>query len=301
MRTSPALPYIEAFISVLFWSHAFVSIKYCLQSVTPLELVLLRHFPAMLVYLTYLAVTGSLRIIPDILRESPFAVIVGALSAVVAYHLPLNWGASHIPAGTTSLIVGTGPLFAFIFATMFIGEKRTWTKFLGIVVAFGGLYVCVAHAAGKEIAVTYWAGAASVLLGAAVAGSNIAAYRHLAQKYGAIKTTSTTIVLGTLPAFFFASPDLIRKLPDLSWQFWAVDLFLGLGCTASAYLLWSDGLSRVEASRLSAFIYLVPLMGLIWAWVYLDEPVTLWIVLGAAMIISGVAITNRKTANGVRT
>ena len=54
----------------------------------------------------------------------------------------------------------------------------------------------------------------------------------------------------------------------------------------------------MEASRLSVFIYLVPTLGMIWGFVYLDEPITLWIILGAAMILIGVWINEQEGGVG---
>ncbi len=287
-------PYLFAMTSVVLWSHAFVSIKYCLRSVTPLELVILRHVPAALAFIIYLAMKSNLGVVPRLLRTHPVQVVLAALSAVAAYHFPLNWGGQYITAGAMSLIVGTGPIFTFLLASAFLREPPTWYKQVGIVLAFAGLYVCVRYAGGKAIGVEYWVGAAVVLIAPIIAGVNMTSVRYISSRHGAVSTTGSMIILGTLPTLFFVSPELVHKLPTLTWDFWAVLLFLGLGCTATAYLTWAAGLRTVEASRLSVFIYLVPTLGLIWGFVYLDEPITLWIILGAAMILTGVWITNRK-------
>ena len=67
-------PYIYATLSVVFWSHAFVSIKYLLHSVTPLELVIMRHIPAALAFTIYLGIKGDLKIVPKLLRAHPVQV-----------------------------------------------------------------------------------------------------------------------------------------------------------------------------------------------------------------------------------
>ena len=297
------LPYAAGALAVLLWSHAFVSIKFCQEfGVTPFELVVLRHVPAAILYFGYLAFTGKIRLLKDMTAASPGVVIVGALSTVVAYHLPLNWGAERIPAGITSLIVGMGPVFAFLLAITFLKEQPRWLRFAGMVLAFCGLYVCVRYGSGGsfDLEGSYWLGALSVLLAAVVAGSNIVSIRYLSPKYGPVSTTSALVVLGTAPLLPFVSGDLLTRLPTFPAEFWAVDLFLGLGCTATAYLVWAYGLGQVEASRLSAFIYVVPILGLVWAWVYRDEQITLWIAIGAAMVLAGIILTNWRGRNGNR-
>ncbi|HRU24199.1 MAG TPA: DMT family transporter, partial [Candidatus Latescibacteria bacterium] len=116
----------------------------------------------------------------------------------------------------------------------------------------------------------------------------------LSRKYGALNTTAFTIILGTVPLLVGADADLVHKAAALPAGFWAADLFLGLGCTAAAYLLWTKALQVMEATKVAVFLYLIPVLGIAWGWLYLDEPVSWWLVAGAALVIFGVVLANRK-------
>jgi len=50
----------------------------------------------------------------------------------------------------------------------------------------------------------------------------------------------------------------------------------------------------MEATKVAVFLYLIPVLGIAWGWLYLDERVSWWLVAGAALVIFGVVLANRK-------
>jgi drug/metabolite transporter (DMT)-like permease len=186
------------------------------------------------------------------------------------------------------------PVFTFLAAAALLNERPHRVQIVGVAVAFAGLFVCVRFGGGKELGITYLLNALVLLLSPFFASLHTTLSRPFSQKYGALNTTALTVILGTLPLLFGISPGLIHKIPTLSPGFWAADLFLALGCTATAYLLWTFALGHLEATKVAVFIYFIPVLGVLWGWLYLDEAITSWLLLGAALIVSGVVMTNRQ-------
>lgn len=292
--------YLAVSLTILVWSHAFVAIKYCLRSVTPWELVILRHVPAAIVFAGYWLLFDRRRQFLRMVRADGWRFLIIGLVAVSAYHGPLNFGAARIPAGTTSLIVGMAPIFTFLVAVALIGERPTWAKGAGIVLAFVGAYVCIRYGGGRHVGVTHVVGALVAMLGTFVSSFYTVLGRRLAQKHGALNFTALTFTFGTIPLLFTITPSLVKKVPTLPWDFWAADLFLGLGCTATAHVLWNSGLRHIEATKIAAFLSILPLLGIVWGWLYLDETVTAWLLVGGVLIVAGVAITNWRGERTLR-
>ena len=71
-------------------------------------------------------------------------------------------------------------------------------------------------------------------------------------------------------------------------------LLLGVLCTGFAYVLYFRLLHRIGAPRAVTVTYLVPLFGVMWAWVLLDEPLTASMAIAGALILSGVALSQNK-------
>ncbi|NLM70498.1 MAG: DMT family transporter, partial [Synergistaceae bacterium] len=70
-------------------------------------------------------------------------------------------------------------------------------------------------------------------------------------------------------------------------------VFLGVVCSGVCYLLWYDALQVLPASEVGVFLYVNPVVSVVIAALFLDEPVTLSMLLGGVMVFSGVWFVNR--------
>src|SRR3546814_3136096 len=76
-------------------------------------------------------------------------------------------------------------------------------------------------------------------------------------------------------------------------QSWFSASMLGVLCTGIAFVMYYRLIARIGASRASTVTYLVPLFGVAWAWMLLDEPLTLAMGIAGALILGSVAISQR--------
>jgi len=65
-------------------------------------------------------------------------------------------------------------------------------------------------------------------------------------------------------------------------------LFLGIGCSGIAYLLWYAALERLETARVAVFLYVEPLVGVIAALILLGEPIVLTTIVGGLLVLTGI-------------
>jgi drug/metabolite transporter (DMT)-like permease len=94
---------------------------------------------------------------------------------------------------------------------------------------------------------------------------------------------------------------LLAPLAVLNWPHhplpaasWVSALLLGVMCTGFAFVLYYRLVARIGAPRTSTVTYLIPLFGVIWAWLLLGEPVTVTMALAGALILAGVALSQRR-------
>ena len=73
-------------------------------------------------------------------------------------------------------------------------------------------------------------------------------------------------------------------------------MLLGVLCTGFAFVLSYRLVARIGAPRTSTVTYLIPLFGVIWAWLLLGERVTLSMVLAGALILAGVGLSQQPAA-----
>jgi drug/metabolite transporter (DMT)-like permease len=68
---------------------------------------------------------------------------------------------------------------------------------------------------------------------------------------------------------------------------------LGVLCTGIAFVMYYRLIARIGASRAATTTYLVPLFGVGWAWLLLDEPLTMTMVVSGALILGSVVLSQR--------
>lgn len=276
---------------VLQWGLAFVAIKILLRHTSPLGLAMIRFAITAVAFGILLALWRPAR--ARIERGDLGRLSVMALAGVGGYHLALNYGQQFVSAGVAALIIAAMPVMVAVLSARVLGETITPARRVGIAVALGGVAVLTLLAApGGTLEVSSLKGAVVVLSPICWAVYTVLA-KPLVAKYGGLPVTAITMIAGSVLIVPFALAPGLRDLSRLDGSDWAWVTFLALGCTVYAYAVWNLALTKLEASSTAAWIYLVPLFSLSWGWVLLGEHLTAWVLLGGAMVLGGVILSER--------
>ncbi|GEM_PF-1504136 len=273
--------------STFIWSGGFVAIKIALDVVSPSELALLRHFPGAVLLGLYLAIRrrGDVK---RVVSEDGWRIALMAFLFIVGAQFCLIWGVSRIPAGMGGLIASLNPVMTYVAGAIVLGEAFSRRRTAGLVVAFVGLFVAVRWGAGSQITWGYWLGVAvSVLAQSMASGYNVVS-RRVVSRQDPLLVVGCMLVVGTLPLLALYEPGLLSRMIAAKWSFWASFGFLALIDSVLAVIVFAWALKRLDAARVSSFIFLVPVESVGWAWWLLDEPVTVWLVVGAGVALAGV-------------
>jgi drug/metabolite transporter (DMT)-like permease len=115
--------------------------------------------------------------------------------------------------------------------------------------------------------------------------------RGLVAQLGSARATAGSMLLGWLMlAPFFVHEAGWREWPHLSGPAVGATLFLGIGCSGLAYLFWYGALARLDASRVSVFLYLEPLVTCAAAVPLLGEPLGFTTIFGGLLVLAGVSL-----------
>jgi drug/metabolite transporter (DMT)-like permease len=191
-----------------------------------------------------------------------------------------------------AVIVGMGPIYVLVLAVLLRLERATWHKAVGMAIAFAGIAVLAsehgisAHSAsllGDAITMTGSLGFAMyAVLGKRVSGEydalTMTAYNHFA---GAL----VVLPLAVQQAWKFGNAQAWRSVP---WSGWAAILYMGIFGSAVAYISYYWLLRYLEASQLSAFTYLLPVLASILGILALGEKGSWTQVLGGTLALGGV-------------
>jgi drug/metabolite transporter (DMT)-like permease len=279
-------------VTVVLWAAAFAAIRAALEGYTPAELAVLRLALASLALAVVTAVAGRGR---PAVRDLPRLALV-ALTGMTAYQLLLNAGEQTVDAGTASLLVSTGPLFVAVLAAAVLGERLDTSAWAGVTIGFAGAAI-IAVGEGGGLAVS--AHALLVLAAAVSQAAFFVLQKPLLPRYGSLRVTAWAMWIGALALVPFA-PTAPAAVANAGLEATAAVAFLGLAASAVAFLAWAYALSRLEVHRAASCLYAVPVVAIGVAWVWLGEVPSPISLLGGAVALAGVAVTNRRSTTRPR-
>jgi drug/metabolite transporter (DMT)-like permease len=284
-------------IFVLLWSTGWVIAKYAGIHADPLTFLVLRYLLAAALFIGFCLVTGAAW--PKTWASAGHAMVSGMF--LHGLYLGAVWWAigQGVPAAISGIIAGLQPLMTAAVAPVLIGENLSGQQKLGIVLGFLGIGLAVVP---KMLVIDTGTTPIALLpvvvniLGmAAVTYGTIYQKRHLQD--GDIRSTAALQYIGalivTLPAAFF----LEEMRVDWNVQLFAALAWAVLGLSMGAIALLLYLIRRGQVSRAASLIYLVPPLAAFQAWLFFDEALTLPMIIGTVIAVTGVYLTNRKTAD----
>ena len=298
MRSSPPHAGTAAWTALLIlvaliWGNSFIAIKQVVQYVTPLELVTVRFVPVAVIFALWLLPTRG-REVWSLVRAEGWRLALLGLTGAVLYNIFLGWGETRVAAGTASLIIALNPTFIYVLSILTLGERFLWRRALGLAIAFGGLFVVIRWGSGRPVTLDD-AGYALITMLAPLCWSVYTVLgKSVVARHPPLLVTGVSMILAGLFSLVFVRPSLLAQLPTLPASFWWAVLFLAVPCTVFAFAIWFAALEWMPASRVASFVYLVPMFAVTFSRFLLDEPFTPALLVGAAILIGGVWLVNRR-------
>jgi drug/metabolite transporter (DMT)-like permease len=212
---------------------------------------------------------------------------IAAINSAIPFVL-FAWAAQRAPAGIGAIANATAVMFTALVALVFYGEPISARRTVGLIAGFVGVAVL---ASGKMGGISVWP-AALAGTGAALLygfGANLIRRQLVGLPAGAVAAATL------LCAAAFISPLAIATWPSvpIPGVSWLCAVLLGVMCTGIAFALYYRLISRIGAPRASTVTYLVPLFGVLWAWLALGEPLTVTMAVAGALILGGVALNQQ--------
>ena len=212
-----------------------------------------------------------------------FGVSINQLCFTIGLHFT---SVSH-----SSVIVGMGPLYTLVLAVLFGLERATGHKVVGMLIALLGIGV-LASEHGLSVHSASFVGDAVTMTGSIGFAMYAVLGKRVAGRYDTLTMTAFNHFAGSLIVLPVALYETYRVWNSghwpPSWQAWAALLYMAIFGSAVAYVLYFWLLRYLEASQLSAFTYLLPVLGTILGILLLGEKGSWTQVLGACLALGGV-------------
>lgn len=266
------------------WGASFLFMRVAANDFGPIALVEVRLVLGALVLLPFLW-----RVRGDFTKTHWWKMTaIAAINSAIPFAL-FAWAAQRAPAGVGAITNAMAVMFTALFAFLLYGERITSRRTMGLIAGFIGVIVL---ASGKTAGASVWQAALAGTIGAALygVGSNLIR-AHLGGLQPSAVAAGMLIGASVLLAPFAVAAWPSGPIPATSW---ACAAALGVVCTGLAYLLYYRLLYRIGAPRASTVTYLVPLFGVLWAWVVLGEPLTATMAIAGVLILGGVALSQQR-------
>jgi drug/metabolite transporter (DMT)-like permease len=279
----------------LLWSFAFVAGKIGVTYCPPLILLAARFSLAGFLILGAAVLRrGSRQPLWQLsLRDTWAFALIGVANN--ALYLGLGYtGLQTVSAGLGGLIVSANPVFTAILAALLLGEQLTWRKMAGLFLGIVGVSFIVWHRISVGTDSLHGILFTLASLGSIVAGTIL--FKVLAPKGSLwLGNGVQNLVAGVvLLPFAFTLADAGDIVPNV--KLWGAFAFLTLGGSILAYVLWFHLLKVCGATAASAYHFLMPPLGMLFAWLVLNEHVAFRDMLGIVPVALGIYLVTRPAA-----
>ena len=275
----------ELLLLAALWGGSFLLMRIAAPVLGPVWLI---EFRVLLAGLVLLPIVVRLNLLPQLRQYRVPLLIVGCINSAVPFSL-LAFASVSLPAGFTSTLNATAPLFGTMVAAVWLNEKLTPTRLLGFLLGFTGVAILVGWKAMTPTPDLFWA----VLAGLSAAFMYAIAAPYIKQTLADVPAlvVATGSQLGAalvlLPALPFTVP---QQTPALTVGVSVVAL--AVISTALAYLLFFRLIQNIGSTKALTVTYLIPLFAMFWGAIALKEAVTISMMVGCGLILLGTAIAN---------
>lgn len=227
-------------------------------------------------------------------KQALLAYVYGGLG-IYGGMLSVYWAAQFIPSGLVSLLFGLTPIFTALLATFWLKDELiTRFRIIGMVFGFVGLLVVFGQSLtwGSH---AVW-GVCGVIVSGLIHVTSAIWVKRVNAHVPAISMTAGTLCVATpllLITWFATSPDwqmLSQALENAPSHTTLAILYLALFGSVFGFSLYFYVLKHVEATKVALIALMTPITSLLLGYYLNHEPITIHIIIGAALIISGLAI-----------
>lgn len=279
-------------LMVGIWGANFSAIKLALRDFPEVSFNAMRLVLAAAVFLIAIL---RLERQPTLTRRD-WATLVGlALVGTVLYQLFFLAGIARTSVANSALMFGCTPVAVAIMTSIAGHERLTVARWAGAALSLAGIYALVGHRA--ELSAATFIGDLLVFCGMLCWSLYSVAAQPLLKRHAPLVVTGWAMVIGAVLYGVVAIPALIQtdwgRISALSWVLMTASSLLAL---ALSYMIWYTAVQRIGSARTSVYSNLTPIVAMIVAAVWLGERISGQQLLGAGLILSGIAVTKLNAA-----
>ncbi|MDZ7694845.1 MAG: DMT family transporter [Balneolaceae bacterium] len=279
------------------WGLNFSVIKGSLGEIDPLSFNGLRFLFAAAIIWGFLLWRGESINVP---RKDWWPLAGMGILANILYQGLFIFGIDYTYAANVAVIMGTIPIWVALIAHLFSDEKLDLFKSMGVALAFGGVvFIMLGGSDELSFSSETFVGDLLTIAATIVWGAYTVLSRNFLKRYTALQFSTVTTTIGAILLFLIGLPS-IMTIPwgDVSAGAYGAVVYSGLLSIGLAYIIWNYAIQEVGAVHTATYQNLVPVLGLMFGVILLNEQLALKQYIGSGLVISGIVLARwKKTKN----
>lgn len=220
-----------------------------------------------------------------------------SFTGVFLFNILLLNGLKYTNAIESGIILGTTPAIIALISLLFLKEKMSLYKWLGILLSVIGIIIINVFGSNVTLgdkSFSFWGNL--LILGAVVCEALFTIFRKVSSnKVTPLLTATAVSIIGLILFLPFSIYDALNfDFSTITILDWLYILYFGLFVTVVAFLLWFQGVSKVSASTAGIFSSVMPVSAVILSSIILKEEITIINLLGVTCILVAILIFTRK-------
>ncbi|MDR7246247.1 DMT family transporter [Priestia megaterium] len=268
----------------LVWGYTWVTMKIAISDIPPFLFSSLRLLIGA-IPLFIILIFQRKKLVVD--RENFKSYLLMSLLMSLGYMAILTYGMQFVDSGKTSVLVYTMPIFVTIISHFKLDEKINIYKMIGLIFGLLGLlFILGLEITNPDTKVIF--GELLILISALSWGLANVFSKIRFKNIDVIHMNAWQLIIGAL--FLFVLSLILEPNYSVEWSNKALLslLFNGLFSTAFTFVVWFWVLKKINASKASMALMFVPILGIIFGWLQLEENITISIVVGSFLICAGI-------------
>lgn len=285
--------HLAMMIVVLLWGSSFVSIKITVDFIPPITMALIRFaIASALLFLLLRKREPSSRLDKrDLLR-----MMAAGFLGVTLYFYFENTGVKLSTASNAALIASAIPILATMLDRIIYKTKLTVLQLSGMAVALAGTYLSITANGQVEWTSENFKGNMLIVCAMITWSLYTLCNKSFRRPYSGLFLTAYQNGIGTI---------LLIPLSLTEYEQWGPIppeallhvVFLAVFCSAGCYLLYIYALRQLDVTLTTMYLNLVPVIGVIGGYIFLQESVLPVQLAGGAIVIVGIVLVNMKPSS----
>ena len=276
------------------WGSAFMFIKVATPEFGPVALVNARLIIASFIFLPILLRSKYIHLLKPIWRQ---VLVLAILNNAIPFTL-FSYASFGADSNILAILNATTAFNTMIIAYIWIGEHVSLKQLFGLLLGFIGIFILV----NPQNSETTLISSMSALLGSFFYSYSTVYIQRQSVNANKMVLIGWSIIFSAiimLPVTIFYLPDSIPSISAIGSAIWLGAISTGLGFLGYVRLI-----DKIGAVKTSTVAYFLPVFGIIWGAIFLDEIISSTIIMGCLIVLIGIYFANsnnRGYVNSVNT